>query len=287
MPIRNWNVDPDLRDNEDQMISKFSGTYRQERKHWSDSDKRAITHEPTIQRVKSAFLKVPTTFDMYFWQSTNPNYDPTMNIGPVKEEWIKDMMGEKVWGRIAANHTPDVITVIFTNNLSDIDKINLRSPWMIAHRLGHCFLTAKSHEHEAIFDAAHYFENFVEKITSYAYGTIWPSKRDYSYFGTMQRDEWQEIYQKILGPHLGTMASARNNRLATPYEWYVETFTQWMIKGKITLKELPPEIHPDEKLTTDEKKLAHAQKAWANFPRLMGSKFNKILNSAKGEIWVV
>ncbi len=284
-PISNWEVDPDLHNNEKEMVSKFHG-YEREGKHWSDSDKHAITHEPTIEKIKQRFLKVPYDFNFYFWQSTDPDYDPISNIGVVNDQWVVSHMGENVLKNLKTVQSPNSITIVFTGNMSDEYKINMHSPWIVGHRVAHCFLSANN-RNEQIWDALHGFENFIETITKYAYGVSWPSQKDYSQFSHLMRVEITEIYSKILGSYLGTMASARNNKLVTPYEWYHETFTQWLLQGGIKLNELPAEIHPDETLTTDPRKLAKAKAAWAKFPQAMSQKFDAIMKAAEGQIWIM
>lgn len=282
-PIGDWNVDPDFDQNEKEMMSKWHG-YDREMKHWPDADKAAIRDPAAIQRVKSGFLKTPAIFNLYFYQANDPDYDPFMQKGVVDLDWVQKQFGEKTAQEVAKSVRAGQITVIMTNNLSDEGWISVRSPWMMAHRIGHSLILGSNRE-AASWEAVHIFDQFVKTIASYGYGVSWP-KGD-SYFANTIRDEYLDIYRKVLGHALGTMRSARSKKFTQSTEWMVETFAQYLMTGDVTLHDLPSEIHAEEPLTTDPAKLERVRKAWAAFPTKIKRAFNKLLKQAEGQIWVI
>ncbi len=289
-PIDNWQVDSDFDQNERIMKAAHKAEYPNRSDvdtfhHWSDSDKRAINDPDTIERIKSAFLKVPYRFNIYFWQSTKSNYDKFLQKGAVHDDWIREVMGEKVLAEIQSLYSPDAITIIMTNNLSDDHKVNMRSSWIMAHRISHSLLYARN-GNPGGWDVLHKFEKFIKDITSYAYGVKWPKNLD-THFGYVQHQEMLSIYGFIIGKVFGTMNSARKGKLVNDAEWIHETFSQYLMTGSVTLNPLPSEIHPEEILTVDPVKLEKAQKVWSKFPSAIEKAFDKMLKDAKGGVFVI
>ena len=284
-PITNWTIDSDFDQNEAEMISKFTG-YEMDGKHFSDVDKRAIRDPGVMQAVNKAFGRTSVKFSLYFWQSTTPNYDPTSFIGHVDDAWIVRKLGEKAATAIKAQQTSDAITIVLTNNLSDEHKITLKSPWAVAHRIAHALMGGKLGS-DAGWEVMAMFKRFIRTLVSQAYGTQWPDES--TEYGRIFANDYEEIYGKLIGHQLGTMASARKGALVSQYEWFYETFVQYIITGKVTLnplREVFDELDPDSKLVADPRKRARIQQIWSNFPSKIEKAFDLMLESAKGEVFV-
>lgn len=284
-PIASWAVDADFDENEAEMISKFNG-YSNETKHFSDTDKRAIRDPGIVQAVNRAFGRTPVKFALYFWQSTRPDYDPTSFIGHVEEPWMRKQLGDKATASILAQAAPDTVTIVLTNNLSDEHKITLKSPWAVAHRIAHALIGGKV-AGDAGWDVIDRFRRFIRAIVSQAYGTPWPDEE--TGFGLIMAKEYEEIYGKMIGHQLGTMASARKGALVSQYEWFYETFVQYIINGKVTLnplREIFDDLDPDSKLVSDPRKNHRVQQIWSKFPRKIEEAFDEMLVEAKGKIFV-
>ena len=281
-PIGNWTVDPDFDANEREMISKFTG-YDREQKHWSDADKTAIRDESTITRVRSAFMKTPHVFDIYFWQSTNPDYDPTLEKGQRDIQWIERVLGPKV--AQAVQPRPGVITIVMTNNLSDERKISMKSPWMVGHRIAHAII-GDGIKSPAGFETIFAFDKLVENICRIAYEVDWPKRRETN-LDSMLHNEYLEVYTPIIGHMLGTMKSARNGHLIRPAEWQHETFTQYLLTGRVTFRSLSERLDSYYTLTDDPKRRIQAEKLLRKFTKNITKKFDAVLEEAEGKIWVM
>lgn len=284
-PITDWNVDPDFDQREDEMLSNRSG-YRSDVVHYDKSDKQAMRNPVVIERAKSAFLKVPYDFNFFFGHATDPNYDRILSKGKVDLEWIEEQLGPKAKAVISETSNSGNITIVFTNNLSDDNKINLRSTWAYAHRMSHSLIYSAKQNSKS-WEAIQAVRDFIRSIAVNAYGVKWPRPTGQYNWDQMREMEYWETYVKVLARHLATMNSARQGKIINAYEFIHELFSQWLITGKITMNELPSQIHEDEVLTSDSVKLARAQKALTNFPRIMDRKFHSILDEAKGGIWVI
>jgi hypothetical protein len=281
-PIGDWKVDPDIHSNEKEMISKFHG-YENERKHWSDVDKKAMRDPGVIRRVKKGFEKTPFKFNLYFYQSTDPNYDKLMQQGVRDLNWIERNMGETAAQEIAKSTHPDTITVVMTNNLADDNQISIGSPWIVAHRIGHTLISGQERLGSS-YQAEHVFNQFV-KDASRAYGQNWPNPD--THYGYVITKENVDIYLKEFGNAIGTMRSAREGKIERGYEWIIETFTQYLITGKVTIRQPPADLGVGMDYPTDPKKVERLQRIWAAFPGKCERAFARLLKDARGKIWII
>lgn len=286
-PIGNWTVDPDIYSNEKEMMSKWTG-YEQEAKHWRDVDKKAMHSDATISKVRNAFKDVPTNFNIYFYQSTNPNYDRTLTRGRVDEKWMRSEFGDEVVDRIIASSDAQSVNFVMTNNLSDEMPISINSPWIMAHRISHTIIDGRDETGETATGWVDLiFQKLLFDLLELGYDRpINHNTGDY-HWDQMIKREYTEAYGKLFGEMLGTMNSARQGHIRNYYEWIHETFAQYIITGKVTmnlkLKNLP---HADDVLTKDERKLIQAKKAIWRAQSKLEKQFARILDQAKGGYWV-
>jgi hypothetical protein len=281
-PIGDWQVDPNFDSNEKEMMSKFTG-YEMEAPHWSAVDKKAMRDPGVIKKAQNAFMKTLFTFDMYFWQSTNPDYDPTTQKGYVDLEWVQKKLGKEAYEYLSKAN-PNHITMILGSNMSDQDYISLRSPWIIAHRMAHTLISGRN-KLASSYSAAYVFENFVHNILEIGYDHEWPDQD--TQYGHIIYHDHHEIYTKMMGHYLGTMRSARSNKLVTASEWIHESFAQYIITGKITLNPLPDHFDEGMDLTTDPERRAAAQHLWSELPNQVKQAFDELLEEATGKIWIM
>lgn len=277
-PIADWSVDPDLDKNEKSMIGKFHG-YSQEQLHWSPQDKAAMTSEKHVNKIKKAFLKTPFDINLYFWQSNDPNYDRFSQKGSVTPAWIQHQMGDNVMDYIDKTFTADSITIIMTNNLSDEHKIGINSPWILAHRMAHTMVAGAKSQISGK-QLLNIFLSYVEIICNKVYGY------EFNDWHHSIRSDEIHIYGKILGEYLGTMSSARNKKLVNVYEWIYESFTQYLITGKVTFNTTLPEVFDDPLQATPEK-LALGLKIIKRFENTVNTKCQEIIDQSMGKIFVM
>lgn len=282
-PIGSWTVDPDLDANEAEMVSKFTG-YSQEQNHWKPADKAAMRDPAQIERARLAFRNTEATFNLYFWQSTDPDYDRYLEHGLADGSWLIDTLGPKAAQRVVDVTTPDAITILMTNNLSDERHISIRSSWMIAHRLAHSMIGGGGSDQAAYINQA--FLNYLRIVIGKGYGTPWPKDDGSTLHNMIERDYW-EAYGKVIGHHLGTMRSARNRHFVQSAEWMMETMAQYLITGDIRFNPLPEQIHDDEKLTTDPAVRGMLAKETEKFRVRLKKLFSQMLAGAKGQVYVI
>lgn len=270
-PITNWEVDPELDAREKEMTSKFHG-YDREQKHWRDKDKKLIRDPEHIKKIKDSFLKVPANFNLFFWQSTEPDYDPYLEKGVVDMNWIKKHMSDNVVKYLEKTNTNNAINIIMTNNLADPNYIPLKSGWMVGHRIAHVLIGGSTAQ-EASYQIQHLFDNFIRTIVTEYYGHDW--HEDYA----IEMD-YLDAYGKELAYAIGTMKSARNKNLNTYWEWMYETFVQYLITGDIKFKDAPDEL-------SEEKKRKPTKQLILKFKNDLKESFDKLLRDSQGKIFVM
>lgn len=152
------------------------------------SDRKLLSNPQHIQNIRKKFERMPHSFHMYFinredvkyindyeWHEPDPN-DDDKNIlvkhssfsqqwgedydrlnGISNSETIKDVLGMTI------PTDPDAITVVFTSNANDTNRISM-SPWMIGHRLGHAILDSEEKLPEFMQNLIYELRRFVEKV---------------------------------------------------------------------------------------------------------------------------
>lgn len=279
--ISQWTVDPRLDDNEAEMMSKFHG-YDREMRHYSQKEKRIIRQPEYSNTVNAAFSHSPVPFSLYFWQSSNPNYDLTAFQGLVTTEWLHQRLGDETANAILAQTSEDAVTVVFTNNLSDDYKIGLNSPWIVAHRIAHA-MVGDSNTAEAS-RVIQLMKSFLKGVLTVGYGCEWPN--DESYYSRLISDDYYEAYGQLMGHTIGTMRSAREGKLVTAYEWFHETVTQFIMTGRVRFKPLPDHFDEGLDLTSHPKRRQAALRAWANMPHRLERVITALLIQGRGKVFV-
>jgi hypothetical protein len=277
-PITNWEIDQNFDSNEKKLQDRFVG-YEKEQLSYSPQDKFGIKSKENIAKIKRAFLHVPYNINLYFYQPTDPNYDNYMEQGVVDYKWILTNMGENVVDYMEKTSNANSITIIITNNLSDQFKIPLKSPWIMAHRISHTLINGTNHiENGMKFQFQ--FEEFIERIIKKVYGYKWNN------WHQLIREEEMQVFGKMLGEIMGTMASARNKKLANYYEWIYESFTQYLINGKVKFNKILP-LHFDENMDSTPEKIAMGSRMIARFESSVNKSCDEIMKEAVGKIFVM
>ena len=280
--IAHWTVDPDLDQNEQEMMSKFMG-YDREMRHYTQKEKRTIRDDSFVKKVSNSFSKCPVPFSLYFWHTQEPDYDKTAFKGIVDDQWLAERLGRNAYENIKAQTSSNAITIVLTNNLSDENKVSLTSPWIVAHRIAHA-MVGDSDTNEA-YRIRNLMKNFLRQILTVGYGCEWPDEN--SQHGRIFSNDYHEIYGKLMGTMLGTMASARNAKITSVYEWWYETVTQFIVKGKITFNALPDHFDDDLDLTDDPNKRQMAIKMWGQLPTRLERAITHLLEQGRGKVFVV
>jgi hypothetical protein len=195
---------------------------------FSTIDQRLLTSPKGIQKIVRAFGRTPFTFEVFF---VNMIGGPDGNQQPDNDK-VDD------FARLydSGVHTeyfgipgkPGVIRVVMISNLSPPEAKIAMTGWILAHKIGHSLQDHKSLSRpkkfemqidrvkRAIFRAAHGSEvgKHHERYTNYDYG---------------------QKFAKNL-----TMKSARAGHLNNEFEMFAEIVAQYLISGKVTMKDVDP-----------------------------------------------
>jgi len=185
-------------------------------KSHSFSDKRdrdLITNPVNIQKLKNFFSKVEEDFN--FWFINKKGARKFAEMGEVKPDFIEKEFGIKL------EELPDYddydINVFFVGNTA-AEKVPMTS-WTIAHRLGHSIRRT---------DAFEAFTNHLEDQFDYIVSDLYRVQKRGKY------DNDFDKYKAKLFNRIGTMRSARENKIKRYFEFYYELFAQYLNSGKIT-----------------------------------------------------
>jgi len=188
-------------------------------------DRDLVIHPVAIQKVKDFFKNTSTDFDFYFVNLKGRKM--FSELGVVKKDFIfkpyPDGLGitpeQLKDGKINENN----ITVFFVGNTA-AEKVPMTS-WTIAHRFGH------------VIRRGYAFEVYSEWLES-------QFKEVLELYGVNVRGDigQTEKAKAQLFNQVGTMKSARDNKIDRPFEFYYELLAQYLKNGKITLNRLTPTI---------------------------------------------
>lgn len=280
-PIGDWKIDQDFQSNLDTARSKWTGTSSSEVDHWSPQEQVLLTKAgaEVQEKVRNAFKNSKSVFNLYFWSSTNPNYDHTLEKGEVDNQWMDRVLGERAANEVRSMVSPKAITVVMTNNLSDEHKISINSPWMVAHRIAHALhmLTERDLFMQAVFKLC---------VTLFGYQHPDAVIDDYFLHDARSTDVFE-----IMGPHIaymiGTMRSARERKLVSTYEFPRECFAQYLLTGDIVFKLDLDKAPEAETVTTDPKRIAKAHKIVNELREDLMQSFDITLARAQGKVFVM
>jgi hypothetical protein len=127
---------------------------------------------------------------------------------------------EQTYGHVI-ERDPEALTVVF--GMNDGDDTRPLSPWMIAHRIGHALQEQGRERSRGVFTP------LLVSFNKIALGLSWDSASM-----TINVDD--------LAHALGSWKSARETRLTSSGEFVLETFAQYLIKGRIIFNVVPDTI---------------------------------------------
>ena len=196
-----------------------------------DKRDRALIKNPiTLTKVKDFFKNTSSDFDFYFVNLTGRRR--FAEKGPVPESFVFDAyprgLGLTPEQLRNGSFNDNNITVFFVGN-SAAEKIPMTA-WTIAHRFGHsikneyAFVVLKDWLNVSLHEAMKHYN------INTGFDKSDPNKPVKSWLFT-------SFFNQI-----GTMRSAREGKIRSPYEVYYELFAQYLKEGKITLNPLKPQI---------------------------------------------
>lgn len=196
--------------------------------NWDKKSLGILGSERGVEKIKRQWSNTKNTFDMYFVRK--PGLRKYSNEGEVSEEWIQKNIDPEI------TVDPENITVIYINNIGD-QKVPMTG-WILGHRLGHAIVKTnsyKAYEHELHRFMSDIARDFYQKqIRWHHVKGEYPRIEYYS----------SQRFMKALAQSLGTMKSAKNNKIARYPEFTYEVLTQYLMSrdGKIKFNKNLPQI---------------------------------------------
>lgn len=195
-------------------------------------DRALLTSPKSVEKIKRQWENTPYDFDLYFVNDKRVNKSEFREIGEKSLEFVRDKL--KITPEEIPDPSEDRITVIYTGNFGDARYMS--SGWILAHRFGHALNRSQDSSGGAWKD----FTNDLLKKFTYLLKEVYGIDIINSFPYRESR-----ISQKILkfaAQQIGTMKSARDNKLNNWYEFAYELLAQYMLTGKIKFNPLPKSI---------------------------------------------
>lgn len=183
-------------------------------------------------KVRRAFRKTVDDISFYF---INDKHLLDDNIGVDFSETGKVDANSKFWDYSKIKYediqNDNEISIVFIGNYGD--QLVSMTPWILAHRIGHVFNA--SARHDRAFEII--FKELEEQLVL-ALNIVF---EDYGIKRTLKRvtDFESEKYTIAVMEKIGKFKSAKNKKIARPYEFIYELFAQYLITGEVEF-ESPP-----------------------------------------------
>jgi len=293
-------------------------------------DRKLLMNPKAVEKIKRQWEKTPFNFDVYLLQIAALNKPEYREYGLVKpgtdvslairlglagmsmedyERWAEDKTGgEKgkfVMDLPAVPNSDDGITILFNGNYG-VDKIPLTG-WMMAHRVSHAVQrpefryqkTRRMPEYENFIRSVN--NMFREIVRPYGAGEKlsryepWPIRENvWDRYGRGERMTAERTYAYIAN-QIGTMKSARDNRIDRIGEFYHELFAQYLLTGKITFNDLPRSLvtkrgswgHEDRTYARDEVWLDQANQFLQASAEEIGNRIEDVLEGMVGHTYLM
>jgi tRNA nucleotidyltransferase/poly(A) polymerase len=203
------------------------------RSSFGDVDRKILTSPRGVEKIKRQWEKTPFDFDMYLVNDPRVNKSQFREVGLVDMSFVRDNM------KLTADEIPDpdgnTITIIYTSNTGA--ERYMSSGWILAHRLGHALARGRGFPAEKWQEFIKDLRKRIADILKEVYG-IDVYGKTYDFQGNAGRDK----ILKYVAQELGTMKSARDNKMRNWYEFAYELLAQYLLTGKITFNPLPQSI---------------------------------------------
>ena len=251
-PIDNFNLHGDWRPNAP-------------KRGFTKKDIGILTSPKAEEKFKKSWNALPYDVDIHILRHANTK--GLSQEGEFSAEKVREMFD---WPEFKNNE--DNITVIFINN-SGNDKIPF-TPWIAAHRFGHAlkgsyFTTVNNHIWDLIEDT------FIQMLTFVMEDYNLPIPE---YFF----DKNTKILRVL--SKIGTMASARKNKISQPYEFIYEMFAQWVNSGRVVFNQKLEPVKYDHRIYRWRDSKEYNLSGYA---RTFEIYFGDLLSNSTGKIFVM
>jgi hypothetical protein len=211
-------------------------------------DRKLVTNDVFKTKLTKFFEKTPHPFYIYTIQKSGlaKNYS---EHGIMKLEDVNALISTDIATMIDEyqQEDPDGIHIIFVGN-SGANK-EIMKPWIMAHRIGHAiirndgggFVSDKNILRQM---SKVLFKEINSALTDH-YGVdlqqhmkrSYTDKLDSMFFSPDAAKIYSSLFHSI-----GTMKSARDEKIPRPFEFVYEIFAQYILTGKVTFNKFPASI---------------------------------------------
>ncbi len=199
---------------------------------WDRPSVNILNSEKGLQKIKDSWNKTTVNFDMYALKGTK--FSKFNEIGLINWAFVRDTLGLNIV------FDEENVTVIYTSNIAS-EKIPFTG-WIAAHRLAHALRKTP----DGYSDSYQQIQMAVDSMLKETAETIYNVHFKNVHNGQFSDWEGKRKLDKLklkLAFALGTMKSARMNKIRDPQEFVNEIIAQYIITGKVTLnKELPKQL---------------------------------------------
>lgn len=188
-----------------------------------------LNSDAGVRKIQDTFNKVNLAdFNLYFVKQ--PNASAYNQIGRTTPEFIKKAFNLEV-GKDIKEPEGGEISIIFTNNIAS-ERTPL-TPWTIAHRIGHAFLSEKQIRRASnIDDYIKDINNTIKYILNDCY--------EYNNTSNLSLYNSRHYILRDFLENIGTFRSARLKKLPRTFEFFYECFAQWLLtNGKLRFNDFP------------------------------------------------
>lgn len=282
---------------------------------FSGADRKLQLSSAHLEKTFKFFNKTPFPFSFFFINNHNLLRDLETNsynlVKPLASKIIK-IVGEKVAADIKQAYADNDIIVFFTNNEGD-ESVPL-TPWIMAHRFGHCLASSTSDqlistnatmkEYFSEFIITNY--NFVDSKTNkiitndtemdqyHHHSKLYKDSGLPSRIGYVIDDNHKRFklkhFEAALYNYIGTQSSSRKNKILPKREneFFLELFAQYIHDNTITLNNMPNVIKSDEvgyylKIKDGVDSTTFIQ----TITQFFNNETKKLLNSCKGKCYIM
>lgn len=250
-------------------------------------DRKMISNPRFKEIVAKKFKNTYYTINMFFVNTKEANNHT--EVGAVDLNWVRENLGDEVAKKVEPTYQDEgEVNIIFTNN-KGAQRVNM-TPWIIAHRMGHAFARYKSSGRgmERQFRS---YQSVVEEISrqfEMIFQEVYGIKSFKSDKNDGPKDRRDQLLMKHLAHNIATFKSARDKNMRDYFELYNELFAQYVITGKVSLKDLPTSFKAGtDTISVRDKEAYEELKELGSLERTLDYYFDEMLSEAESYILVM
>jgi len=262
------------------------------RSSFGDIDRKLLTSPKGVEKIRRQWENTPYNFDMYLVNDPRINKSRFREVGIVNMDFVRDEMG------ITPKEIPDpdrnTITIIYTSNTGA--ERYMASGWILAHRLGHAIARGNDYIAKMWGEFINRLRRRVASILDRVYHIdTYPKRFDFSSRFDSEGERKREKILKYVAQQLGTMKSARENKIRNWFEFAYELLAQYLLTGSIKFNPLPKQLlvgygpygRKQIRYSRDEELLEEINRDLEDFAITIQSELEDLLDAAVGSVFVM